>query len=181
MLDLETLGTSPGCSILSIGATEFGPEGVRGGFYVVIQRQTCLNAGLVEDPGTLAWWSKQTPEARQILSEAVDPKLAVSLGMALFQFDFWLGQVATLGEPERQDLRIWGNGADFDQPILAQAYKQAGFNLPWQPRNARCYRTLKNLMPTIKLKRTGTHHNALADSQSQAAHAVELMKEVYEW
>lgn len=180
MLDLETLGTSAGCSILSIGAAEFGKDGLKGAFYVVIQRRTCLNAGLVEDPDTLSWWGRQSPEAMKTLIEAGDLIASVPLGHALMQLDFWLGQVAGLEDIERKTLKVWGNGADFDLPILAEAYRRAGFSVPWAAYNGRCYRTLKNLMPSIKLKRGGVHHNALADARSQAEHAVRLLNEHYD-
>lgn len=44
MVDLETLGTRPGCKILSIGAVEFGvgpdynEDGLGAEFYVEVQR-----------------------------------------------------------------------------------------------------------------------------------------------
>lgn len=180
MLDLETLGTSAGCTILSIGAAQFGRDGLKGSFYTVINRRSCLNAGLVEDPDTLAWWGRQSPEARKTLGEAGDPAASVPLGNALFQLDFWLSQVAGLEDIERKTLKVWGNGADFDLPILAEAYRRAGFSVPWAAYNGRCYRTLKNLMPAITLKRSGTHHNALSDAQSQAEHAVRLLNEHYD-
>ena len=55
-LDLETLGTRPGCAILSIGAIAFNPSTNTLGpmFYEVVNRASCREIGLHEDQGTLA-------------------------------------------------------------------------------------------------------------------------------
>jgi hypothetical protein len=75
------------------------------------------------------------------------------------------------------DVRVWGNGADFDNPILAVAYRRTIFSgQPWKPYNGRCYRTVKNQFQDVKLVRTGTHHNALDDARSQATHLVEICR-----
>ena len=71
---------------------------------------------------------------------------------------------------------VWGNGADFDNPILAAAYRRLNMPLPWGAYAGRCYRTLKSLRPDIRLERQGTHHNALDDAVSQAEHAVRLLR-----
>ena len=76
--------------------------------------------------------------------------------------------------------RHQGNGADFDLPILAAAYAAVGLSVPWKPYNGRCYRTLKNLAPVVKLARPGTHHNALDDARTQAVHAIKLMRHISE-
>src|ERR1700731_4700055 len=114
MIDLETLGTRPGCSVLSIGAAEFSPDGVKASFYVVVRRSSCLDAGLVEDPDTVVWWGRQSPEARTVLTEAADPLRSVPLGHARHQFDFWLGQVVGEADVPRKTLTVSWNGPDFD-------------------------------------------------------------------
>lgn len=81
------------------------------------------------------------------------------------------------GKPERA--HIWGNGADFDNVILTNAYRAVGISRPWEPYHDRCYRTLKNLRRDIHLYRTGTHHNALYDAITQAEHAVRLLQAVH--
>jgi len=102
------------------------------------------------------WWAEQSEDARAIFNH---PE-AKPLPQVLAEFAAWLPK----------DSRIWGNGAGFDQPILAAAYRAVGIPLPWEFRNERCYRTLKALAPDVKIRRTGTHHNALDDAVSQADH-----------
>lgn len=178
MHDLETLGTDPGCVILSIGAITFDPHGMGLSFYQTINRQTCYNAGLTDNPATLEWWRRQSEEARKVLTESQELSTC-SLGIALFQFTEYLNRIAGAGGIN--NVKIWGNGADFDKPILGTAYKMCGFNQPWAPYNGGCYRTLKNLRPEIKLIRSGTAHNALIDAIDQAKHAIALLNDVKGW
>jgi hypothetical protein len=167
MVDLETLGTVPGCTMLSIGAVYFSPEGLGEEFHVVISRVSCKRAKLVEDPDTMEWWSKQSPLARKVLTHASSAE-AVQLKDALLQLDAFLKL--------RKNVKLWGNGADFDNPILAVGYSRVKLKQAWIAWNGRCYRTLKNIAPGPKLVRVGLHHNALDDAKSQALHAIELFK-----
>lgn len=166
MVDLETLGTQPGSVILSIGAVEFDPDrGLGAAFYTVISRGSCLLEGLTEDANTLAWWSRQSKEARAVLDQANSPS-AHTLHHALQ--DFWAFM--------RRDDEVWGNGSDFDNVLLAAAYQATGLPLPWKFWNNRCYRTLKSLRPDVPFVRSGTHHNALDDARTQADHAVHILR-----
>jgi hypothetical protein len=170
MVDLETLGRGPGCVVLSIGAVAFGPEGVGPDLlYVVVNKASCLAHGLAVDADTEAWWSKQSENARQVLAQA-DAKTSDSLPAALMRFTGFLAQY------DIDKVRVWGNGADFDNAILQSCYKAVGRDVPWQFWNNRCFRTLKSLRPEIKSVRAGTHHNALDDAVAQAEHAVRLLR-----
>lgn len=164
MVDLETLGTLPGCCILSIGAVAFepltgelGPE-----FYRAVMREGQEEHGLHVSASTLDWWSKQSAEARKVFT---DPQ-AMDLPPALDAFNDYLSQFP--------NALVYGNGADFDNPILTLAYNAAETPQGWKAYNGRCYRTLKNLAPEIKLVREGTHHNALGDAISQAKHLCQI-------
>lgn len=171
MTDLETLGTVPGCSILSIGAVRFDPNTSMLGkdFYVVVNRQSCADAGLHEDPGTLKWWNGQSEAAKQVLRDAEDPKKSLKLADALTEFNKWIKEVS--------GTRVYGNGADFDNPILRVAYYVTDVPQGWAPYNGRCHRTLKSIkgVPAMA-KRTGVHHNALDDAISQAEHLMAIVK-----
>lgn len=172
MLDLETLGSRPGCAILSIGAVAFDPMKKELGpeFYTVVNRASCKKLDLHEDQQTLAWWRRQSPEAREVLSEA-DSVATSSVLDALAMFQQYMLDFST-------KCRVWGCGADFDNAILAHIYAQAGMKLPWKYTNSRCHRTLKNMLPMIKIERSGIHHNALDDAKHQAKHAMELLDHI---
>jgi hypothetical protein len=174
MIDLETLGRRAGCSVLSIGAVAFdaetgelGPE-----FYAVVNRDSCAIAGLHEDPETIAWWDAQSCDAKTVLLHAEEGGLL--LPDALQRFTIFL-----LGFDVKK-VKVWGNGGDFDNTILTACYASIGETTPWDFWNNRCYRTLKNLAPQIKLERTGTYHNALDDAMSQARHAIKLLQHLEE-
>lgn len=168
MLDLETLGLRPGCVVLSIGAVFFDAnKGLGAEFYEVISRPQSVALGLKEDTGTLNWWENRTAEARKVLLAAADP-IAASPVQALSLFNDFLRR--------GKNVKVWGNGADFDNPILSAVYDAAGVAQGWAPFNGRCYRTLKNMADGPKLKRVGTYHHALDDAKSQALHAIGLFK-----
>lgn len=160
MLDLETLGTSPGCAILSIGAVEFNPRGRTGAqFYVNVDRQTCFALGLIQDPGTVAWWARQSQEAKDALLNDVQP-----VGHALMEFTkFFKGVGGKL---------LWAHGATFDPPVLDAVYRAAGYNVPWQFWNVRDTRTLYDLAGIQPDRNQGVHHNALNDAIVQAEAAI---------
>jgi hypothetical protein len=178
MCDLETLGRRPGCKLLSIGAVVFGPKGLGAEFYeeVKINHQGDLTA----DQSTIDWWNQQSPEARDRLYGGQDTK--PTLRQALEKFNAWLEQLAMPDAKGNLELCLWGNGADFDNAILQVAYDKTTMEQPsWPFWNNRCYRTLKNLAPSVKLVRQGVYHNALDDAKSQAEHAVRLMDQLKAW
>lgn len=189
MLDLETLGTSAGSVVWAIGAvaaTKLGDGrweiGENSAFYALISVEDVGNHGLQIDPSTLAWWMKQSPEARAELQKALEGGDGVlSLPEALDQFLFWLCErtvdsrtFGMIGE-----LRLWGNGADFDPVLLGACYDATKTPRPWGPKSARCYRTLKELYPEITLERgVGVHHRADHDALAQMRHLVALLEHV---
>lgn len=170
MVDLETLGTTPGAVILSIGAVAFGPSGVDSpGFYEVISIEDSLAHYLFQETDTVDWWKKQSPEAQNVLRTA-ESLSATLLRPALENFNDY---VTSFHHPGKK-IRMWGNGADFDNALLAVAYKMVGLKPAWEFYNNRCYRTIKNLAPEIKLERVGVYHNALDDAKSQALHHINI-------
>lgn len=165
MLDLETMGTTPGSAIVAIGAVRFDPEtGTVGGdgreFYTAVDLASCLEAGLTVDGGTVLWWLEQEDAARRALFTAPTP-----LRVALEDFAGWC--------PE--DCQMWGNGAAFDNVILAAAYKALDRRQPWAFWNDRCYRTMKALSSVASPKFAGTRHNALDDAKHQARHLIDIL------
>lgn len=181
MVDLETLGTVPGCVIFSIGAVVFDPTaGTLGDeFITVIDVESCEDHYLFSDPATEEWWAKQSAEARKTL-ELAQSGNAPSLPKALNDFNSWLQR-----QGNKSRLRIYGNGADFDNPLLRSAYHAARIDPFVGGYGGRCYRTLKNLDELFgvshrahKLERTGTHHDALDDAKNQARHLMEIIARI---
>lgn len=164
MIDLETFGSAPGCSIASIGAVAATHDGfVQDELYLIVSRNSCADHGLHESAATLEWWSQQSAEAQQVIGLSTDPDGSMPLAMALDELNRFVSRQGTNAE-------VFGNGSDFDNAILAAAAHAAGVELAWPFWQNRCYRTIKSLTPHVKIMRRGTHHNALDDARDQAAH-----------
>jgi exodeoxyribonuclease VIII len=170
MIDLETMGNGPQSAIIAIGAVEFDIETQTLGtkFYQLVDLASSVAQGGVMDASTVLWWLKQSDAARAALNGE-----GVNIDDALQVFCDWS---AECNHPS--NLKVWGNGADFDNVILASAYRRSGREQPWPFWGNRCYRTVKGLYPHIKLERAGTHHNALDDAVSQAQHLMAMLKPV---
>jgi 3'-5' exoribonuclease-like protein len=169
MIDLETLGTRPGSVIVAIGAVPFNRTSVdtASTFYRVVSTRSCLAAGLSIDPDTEKWWAKQDESVRAVLEEAKDASSTGydSIGVALVDLATGI-----------RGRFVWSNGADFDLPILAEAYLRCGLgNPPWGYQATRCYRTIRALRPDVAFVKSGVAHTALDDAISQAHHAVRLL------
>lgn len=168
MVDLETLGIVPGCVILSIGAVGFDNSGLGNEFYRIISVRSCLDAGLKIRQDTLDWWQQQNDEAKKIL-QLVKEKEATPLADALNDFNTFLSQY--------NNVKVWGNGASFDNAILLYAYDAVGIDPHWKFYNNMCYRTVKTINSDVPFVREGTYHNALDDAKSQAKHFIQILNQ----
>jgi hypothetical protein len=165
MLDLETLGLSPNAVIATIGACKFSEGAIVDEFYAKVDTADCVKRGLKSDPATVDWWKRRPIEANR----EVFAGLRVSLLAALESFASWMGE----------DQPIWGNGSDFDNVILSEAFRAVGLTRPWSFWNNRCYRTAMSILPKVDVKITGIRHHALHDARYQALclmHGCELSK-----
>jgi exodeoxyribonuclease VIII len=162
MLDLETLGRQPGAVIVAIGAVKFIDDRIVSECYLRIDPRSAVAEGLSIDADTVCWWLTRSETARLELV-----KSGGSLREALFAFGSWL---------DDPNAEVWGNGAGFDNVLLAEAYDRCGIARPWQWWNDRCYRTMKALRPDIAMSRSGTHHHALDDARSQARHLMAIRR-----
>jgi len=171
MQDVETLGVRSGSVLPALGAAFFDAETGEIGatFYREINIASSLALGATTDASTLDWWKKQKPEAQALIFNTLSG--GVSLTCALADYREFIAAHCPL-----KSVRIWGNGADFDQALVAAAYHQVGQQPPWTPWNSRCFRTLKNLYPGHEPTREGVHHNALADALHQAKWAVAILR-----
>lgn len=156
MIDLETMGKRPGSAIIAIGAVHFNESDILDQLYVNVDIGSCVKHELVMDAETVLWWMAQPDEARQAL--LCDNE---SLPSALLRFSSWFPRGASL----------WGNGSDFDNVILRDAYVAAKMSQPWHYQQNRCYRTMKGEFADVpEPDRIGTKHNALEDALHQAMH-----------
>jgi exodeoxyribonuclease VIII len=162
MLDLETMGTSNNAAIIAIGAVEFDHTDILREYYEVIDLQSSVEAGLTIDAATVLWWMKQSDAARGQFDGSGRPLIS-----ALFDFSYWVGQCT-------KNPRMWGNGADFDNVILASAYRAIKEPLPWNFWANRCFRTIRQAYPNIDYEKPVVAHHALHDARAQAMHLIRL-------
>ena len=160
MIDLETLGSTPGCPIISIGAVEFFPTTQTLGqeFYASVDLQSCLDAGLKPEGETFYWWLTQSEGARKaLLSSEGRPRYTLAETLASF--------TGYLYEPK--DTLIWGHGPSFDLSVLACAFRSLNMERPWSYRNERDTRTVLDLAD-MKFPNIADGHQALSDAKMQA-------------
>ncbi|HCE1985935.1 TPA: 3'-5' exoribonuclease [Vibrio parahaemolyticus] len=174
MIDLETMGNGSNAAIVSIGAVQFNPE--TGELGADFEQLVSLNSSAYYgdmDASTVQWWLQQSEEARAIFSKDV---AKLPLKMALQELNEWLGQFG-----EAKEICLWGNGAGFDNVILANAYKACRLGphfSHWNDLDCRTIvkmgRDILGIDPKTTLTREGTHHSALDDAKFQAKYVSEI-------
>lgn len=165
MLDLETLDTRTSAVILSIGAVRFDAHTVGSigeMIHLHVDIDSNLAVGRTVGGSTIEWWLDQDEDARKKILEGEKIPLPNALS-ALRNFI-------------NDEDRVWGNGAAFDNVVVADAFKACGMEQPWRFWNDMCYRTLKNVFRNVpKPKFEGTVHDALDDAVNQAKHLQAIM------
>lgn len=152
MLDLETLGTEPGCVVLSIGAVRFDTGALGDTFYHSVDRQSCEDVGLDVDDETLEWWQERDEEVQDVLTGGAP------LAEVLDAFTDWYGNAD----------EIWANAPTFDCRILGDAYDAIDEDTPWHYAEERCHRTIDALPVDVDVEFRGDLHHALDDAMHQA-------------
>jgi len=164
MIDIETLGTGPDASILSIGACIFTLNGGIGATFEVNLKPD----GRMIDPETVRWWLQQSKAAQNKLfdPEPMDPKTA-RLGLTRFIETF-------------RPREFWANGALFDLNILRDFYNDYP---PWKYNQEMCMRSIRSLGKSIGLSygqwwannnQDNVQHGALDDAIRQAKYVIDV-------
>lgn len=174
MIDLETLSTEPNAAILSLGAAPFLNPAPLETFYARVdpkdynaQEQRKFHIS----NQTLAWWKSQDANAQ---AEAFGG--TSSLLMVLSDFSEYC---AMIKKSTGSIIIPWSKGADFDLPIIRNAFDAFGISLPWAYYNHRCYRTLEALGKStgmVMIENKAMKHNALEDAKNQALNAARIME-----
>lgn len=149
MIDFETLSLAKDAALISCGIVLFSSAGIEDTFYINIkpdQRQHVC-------PNTVAWWAKQSDEAKAALDSD-----KVEFTEAMKRIRSFLS-LAT---------HVWSHGATADIVWLESAFALAGITCPITYRNYRCFRTAMALKPNTRWERPTIPHNALEDAKAQA-------------
>ena len=92
----------------------------------------------VSDAATLEWWHE--PERLSYYNHLKSAEV--------FHMEHALGLLTEFIKTRAADkFYLVGNGVDFDNRILANAYKRYGLEKPWTYKNDFCYRTVNALLP----------------------------------
>ncbi|WP_274720506.1 3'-5' exonuclease [Xenorhabdus bovienii] len=169
MLDLETMGTATDSAIISIGAVFFDPaiSELGSSFYSPVDLTSSMQSGGAVDGDTIRWWLRQDSEARAAISEDGLPSIAE----VLFELEEFINKNTKYNT---HGLKVWGNGASFDNVILRSAYDREKMKPFWRWNNDRDVRTIVELGraigfdPKYNMPFEGSRHNALDDAIHQA-------------
>lgn len=178
MLDLETMSNKPTAAIVTIGAVQCNlTTGEIGDtFYRVVDLKHQIKDGFDINADTLYWWLQQSEFARQSLCDPKKEYYVETVAM----FMRWLHYLG----PAPENMRLWGNGASFDNAIIRHMFAKLGKELPipfWQDRDVRTVvgfypRTLFTKWKSEN-RRTGAH-NSLDDCKYQIEYISHIMKEL---
>lgn len=169
MVDIETLGTKPGCIILSIGAAEFDINTGQVGktFYVNINPISSQKSGLSIDASTVMWWMDQDKQAVEKLQQQM-----VSLSVGIHSLETWFIELDDYSE-------IWANSPSFDLSILKHVFELLTIECPWKFWQERDCRTLDSLMPYIRKSIINDlPHDALSDCLYQIKYISQIYKTI---
>ncbi|QBJ01004.1 3'-5' exoribonuclease [Vibrio phage Rostov 7] len=179
VVDIETLGKGVGSKIASIGCAILDVKTLQIGkaFYEVIETKDQHTRYAEAD--TVEFWLTQAVESPDAFNELFkkSSKPKVSLENALKDLSAWLKSEFN-GEP----INMFGNGPEFDNVILNDAYEQLGIDLPWSHWCNQSVRTMLlmyrlvngNQQPDIKFE--GVKHHALFDAVHEAKIIAETLR-----
>lgn len=174
MIDIETMGNKPAAPIVAIGAVFFDPKNGELGaeFYVAVDLASAMGQGATPDGDTILWWLKQSAEARA----AICTDDTHHIDEALFELSDFISR----NSENPRYLKVWGNGANFDNVILRTAYEREGRICPWQFWNDSDVRTMVLLglqlgfEPKRDIPFDGVAHNALTDARHQVKYVTAI-------
>ena len=180
VLDIETLGTRPGCDIIEIGACAVDPDA---GAVVANFSRRLDEVFMRQDEEmtpdmdkTIAWWlGHETAATYYTLIRRGTPGMFPRWGnrdprVDLNAFCAWFKKQTDSCDPKR--VRIWANGPSFDIAILQAAYDRYGVERPWICWQERCVRTALEQAAyergSVSWMEDGPRHRALNDARHEA-------------
>lgn len=166
MIDIETFGTAPSTVVTAVGIVVFNKERILDTLTVHLDIKEQIEAQRQIDGSTILWWLRQSKEAQNALLSG--QSIAKSVMAGLKEIEDLFKTYSPGG--------VWGNASTFDNVIVSDLFRQARRKQPWDFWNDRCYRTMKNVYPDVKIKTVGVKHDALSDAISQAEHLMEIQK-----
>jgi len=166
MVDIETLGTTPGCVITQVAAVYFDRDTGEMGDQLLINIpiEQSMAAGFFVEGYTLKWWLGRGEQVT-FLDETHDLKIRE----LLVKFNLFIGDA----------VNVWSH-ATFDMPILWAAFKKLSIPSKLHYTAARDIRTLADLAGGGRPKVEGYNktHNALDDCKYQVQYCAEYFERI---
>lgn len=160
MLDIETLDVAPTAQLLQIGAVNILKPHFD--FEVSISIASQQDYFTTVSLDTVDFWQGLPEEVKQRVLYG-----QTHVRDALIGFTRWL--------PEKAKLFCYG--AAFDFPILHHHYHLNGWEVPWNYRDLRCFRTIYEQHRAHFAKaKAEIEHDALSDARAQA----QVFRAIYE-
>lgn len=153
MLDIETLGLTPGSVVTAFAAVAFTEDEILDSVSHALDIVKVQRAGFTMDASTTRWWMQQGDEAiRRSLFGTMDPCAAA------VQFHNWCGG--------HNAQRFWARGQDFDFPIMEAFQRHFIQAVPWDYNQKRDTRTIvDDHLPKIdRPEFEGVQHDPLSDA-----------------
>jgi len=176
VVDIETLAQSQDAVIGSIGVVivDVAQLQVVDEFYCRVD----LAQGRQRDDDTLAFWERQKVESPAAWEEMFGNAGRLFLVDALQALSNFLSRYFS----KAAAVELMGNGSEFDNVLLADAYRQWGVEQPWWFRGNQSLRTvvwmgrqLLDIDPKYQLPFEGVRHHALHDARHEAAYLLDIM------
>ena len=138
VVDIETLGNEPGCTIFQIAAIAFDIKTGK----IIKQFNKIADLSVTKDflkvnGSTLIWWLQTNKE---LLTELLTTKDCSPYSL-IDNFYKWL----LLLKSDYKKVYMWGNGILFDNALIKQAFKDVNINYPIDYNKDRDIRTIVEL------------------------------------
>lgn len=160
MIDIETLGTNPGCVITQIAAIPFYIDKdvfLPSGQFSKNIDISSYDEGFTINPSTLKWWSGQD---KDVFLKSLQGKANIT--DSLYELKNMVDYNAGDG------LFVWAKSPDFDLSILEYAFNHYGIQVPWGFRDKRDVRTIMDLVPKEDVVSPEIAHDPISDAIAQA-------------
>jgi hypothetical protein len=170
VLDIETLDTGPNAAIIALAALVMTVEyGIfNDDFYEIVDLDSSIKSGGTIGADTLKWWLTVPSESAkaEVIKKQSEPLVEV-----LARFTKYM----TRGK----NVKVWGNGANFDNVIIRSSYDRLGMVCPWSSKQDMCFRTLKGFFPELIVKPpVDKQHIAIEDTRAQAISLLSMLRKM---
>jgi hypothetical protein len=157
--------------ILEVGLCFFNATKINESYSIFIDATSSQELKFEIEIDTLNWWQTQSPEKFMRLMNPPGVKHAVVIAAKVIHS-------LAIKHANNEQLVVWGNGPDFDLVILRNLFNKARQPYPFNPKNHRCFRTIKSILGAPSgfdyIVNEKTSHTGRGDAINQAEYLIEL-------